>query len=117
MSPDQRKKQRAERNDDVLRRMLEHPDGRAFVFRMLQRCHVYRSFFRGPAIRDTSDQELRFRAAVHSVGIWLRDEAFRVNPVKFQEMEREGYREYMEDRIAAEKAKKPQKKQEEQTGE
>lgn len=115
MNAEQRKRQREERDDDILRRILEHPDGRSFVFRMLRRCGVYRSFFRGTAIRDTNDQELRFRAAVHSLGVWLRDEAFRVNPTKFQEMEREGYREYMEERIEAEK--KPRKKTEEATGE
>lgn len=103
------KQQTKDREDEGFRRILEDPGGRAFVFRLLRSLGVYGSLFRGDRVDDTTERELLFRASRQEFGKSLRDEAFRVNPAKFQEMEREGYREYMEEKIEAHK--KPQKKE------
>ena len=89
--PTERERKAKLEEDAVLARLMGTADGRAFVRRLLARVRTFGSVFKRSLPQFSPEQEMWFRAARHDFGVWLNSEAFRVNPVGYQQMNTEHY--------------------------
>ena len=90
-------KEKQEREDSDLKRVLECDFGRRFVRRVLATCGVFRSnlgdYF--PGVRP--EDRVLVNAARQDLGLWLLDESSRVNAVGVQAMTGEASRKMIAD--------------------
>ncbi|HXH24035.1 MAG TPA: hypothetical protein VNI78_02225 [Vicinamibacterales bacterium] len=78
-----KEKREDEQAQEDLRELLRHPFGRRHLWRMLQKCHVWRSSF------HPSGQQFAANEGRRSVGVELMSEIIEADPQAWIDMQQE----------------------------